>query len=210
MDTVLIHKTGIHPWDQLHPTEEQEFFTISLLNQDFESVWSTWCALASLLTQNWPKILTWYTTSHPQYSKTQEHITLKRIAKTMGPKDIFKKNESTLVYSGVKHLDNNPEHIDPAKLKTYRRSLTLMLKKDSTAEQLWQRLSHLNYISTTDDFKLILKDNECLAFRFYDTETHGVAQLIGHSKNLETLEHAINTLNLRRIHQEEVYEYIHS
>jgi hypothetical protein len=210
MDTVFIHETGIHPWDQINRTEEQEFLTISLLSQDFESVWKTWRALASLLTQDWPQIITWYTTSSPQHSRTQEHITLKRIAKNMGPKDIFKKNEKTLIYSGIEYLNNNPEHIDPAKLKTYRRSVTLMLKKDSPPEPLWQRLCNLNYISTTDDFKLILEDNQGLTFRFYDTETYGVAQLICHSKNLEKLEYAISILKLKKIHQEEIYEYIHS
>lgn len=210
MDTVFIHKTGIHPWDQLAPTEEHEYVTISLLNQDFESVWKTWCALAPLLIQDWSVCVTWYTTGSPQYSKTEEYLTLKRFAKNSSPNDIFKKNEKTLVYSGIEYLNHNPGRIDPAKLKSYRRSVTLMLKKDNQAESVWERLSHLSYISTTNDFKLILEDQETLAFRFYDTDMHGVAQLICHSAHLKKLEHAINTLDLKKIRQEDIYNYIHS
>ncbi|OPA91320.1 hypothetical protein BFW87_20145 [Pseudomonas fluorescens] len=210
MDTVFLQQTGIRPWDQLYPTEEQEYVTVSLLNQDFESVWKTWHALASLLTNDWPMIVMWYSTSYPSHSKTQEYITLKHFAKNSGPKDIFKKNEATLVYSGIEYLNQDPKHIDPAKLTSYSRSVTIMMKKDSQPESLWQRLSHLKYISTTDDFRLILKDNNDLTFRFYDAETHGVAQLICHSIHLKKLDNALNILKLRRIQQEGVYEYIHS
>lgn len=210
MDTVFIQEVGINPWDQLNPEKEQKYVTISLLNQDFESVWKTWCELASLLTDGWPAIVTWYSTGFPQYSKTQEYLTLKRFSKNLGPKDIFRKNEKTLVYSGIEHLNRDPKHIDPAKLTDYLRSATLMLKEDDQLEQLWQRLSHLNYISTTDDFKLILKDSERLTFRFYDRETHGIAQLICHSNQQKILDNAIAILRIRRIDQEGVYDYIHS
>lgn len=209
MNTVFIQKTGIHPWDQLHPTEEQEYVTISLLNQDFEGVWKTWQAFVSLLNHNWPTIAEWYSTSVPQYSKTQEHLALKHFLKNSDPKDIFKKNETTLVYSGIEYLNDNPEHIDPTKLKSYRRSVTLLMKKDYQPELLWQQLSHLNHLSTTDDFKLILEENENLSFRFYDAETHGVAQLICSSKHLPLLDKIIEKLNLERIQQKDVYEYIH-
>ena len=93
MDTVFILKTGIRLWEQQHPTEEREYITISLLNQNFENVWKTWRIFASLLTQEWPMILTWYTTTTPQYSKTHEYLTLKDFSKNSGPKDIFKKHE---------------------------------------------------------------------------------------------------------------------
>ncbi|WP_042944458.1 hypothetical protein [Pseudomonas lactucae] len=210
MDTVFIHKTGIHPWAYPHPTEDQGYVTITLLNQDFESVWKTWLALALVLKHEWPVILTWYTTRAPKYSKTQEYLALKRFAKSAAPKDIFRKNEETSIYSGVEHLNTNPEHIDPNKLKTYRSHVTLMTKQDYQAELLWQRLSHLKYISTTDDLKLILADEEILAFRFYDSETHGVAQIICHSIHAPRLEHAISTLNIKEIPHTGVYEYIHS
>lgn len=209
MDTVFILKTGIWLWEQQHPTEEREYITISLLNQNFENVWKTWRIFASLLTQEWPMILTWYTTTTPQYSKTHEYLTLKDFSKNSGPKDIFKKHEKTLIYSGIEYLNPNPEYIDPAKLKGYRSSATLMLRQDSQPEQLWQRLSHLNNISTTDDLKLILSDKESLAFRFYDTETHGVAQLTSHSMHKVKLAHAINTLNIKEIPETGVYGYIH-
>lgn len=209
VDTVFIHQTGIHPWDQLHPTDQREYVTVSLLNQDFENVWKTWRALVTLLTQEWPIILTWYTTMTPQYSKTHEYLTLKHFAQNSGPKDIFKKNETTSVYSGLEYLNPNPEYIDPSKLMAYRSTLTLMLKQDAQPEKLWQRLSHLNLLSTTDDFQWILADEENLTFRFYDAETHGIAQLICHSMHLPKIEQAINSLNIKKINKTYAYEYIH-
>lgn len=210
MDTVFIHETGIHPWAHLHPTEERGYATFTLLNQDFENVWKTWLALASLLTHEWPLILTWYTTRSPKYSKTQEYLALKRFAKNSGPKDIFRKNEATSIYSGIEYLDTRPDHIDPNKLKTYRSRVTLMARQDYQPELLWQRLSHLEYISTTDDLKLILADEENLLFKFHDTETHGVAQIICHAIHSAKLELAISTLDIRKILYPEVYKYIHS
>ena len=181
MNTVFIRETGICPWEQLSSTEESEYATISLLNQDFESVWKTWCALALVLMHEWPIILTWYATMHPQYSKTHEYLTLKDFTKSSGPKDIFKKNEETSVYSGIEYLNPNPEYIASSRLKGYRSSVTLVLRQDICPEQLWLQLSDFNCMSTADDFKLILKDKFNLAFRFYDAETHGIAQLICHS-----------------------------
>lgn len=209
MDTVFIHETGIHLWAQLHPTEEQGYVTISLLNQDFENVWKTWSTLTALLIHEWPVMLTWYTTRTPQYSKTHEYLTLKRFSKNSAPNDIFRKNDETLIYSGIEYLNTNPEHIDPNKLKGHRSCVTLMVRQDYQPELLWQRLSHLKYISTTEDLKLILADEKSLAFRFYDTETHGVVQVICHSMHSTKLKNAISTLNIKEILQTGVYEYIH-
>lgn len=91
MNTVLIKEVGISPWNQLYSTKECEFSTISLLNQDFKSVWNTWCELASSLTTEWPTIITWYTLGFPHESKTQEYLTLKEHSKHSEPNDIFKK-----------------------------------------------------------------------------------------------------------------------
>lgn len=211
MNTVFIYEVGIRPWDQIQHTEDCEYTTISLLNQDFDSAWKTWRMLASLLTHEWPVIIKWYTTGWPQYSKTSEYLTLKDFSKSSGPKDIFKKNEKTLIYSGIKHLNSNPENIDPINLKSYRVSTTLMLKEESNqVEHLWHRLSHLKWISTTEDFKLILADNEILSFRFYDSETYGAAQLICHSIHAPKIIDAIASLKIDEIPRTGVYKYIHS
>lgn len=146
---------------------------------------------------------------HPPIQKTHEYLTLKHFSKNSAPNEIFKKNDETLIYSGIEYLNTNPEHIDQNKLKGHRNCVTLMARKDYQPEPLWQRLSHLKYISTPEDLKLILADEEILAFRFHDTETHGVAQLICHSAHLTKLKNAINTLNIKEIFQTEVYEYIH-
>jgi len=92
----------------------------------------------------------------------------------------------------------------------YRTSVTLMQKSNSSLENLWQNLSQLTDISKTEDFKLILADEHSISFRFYDAETHGVAQLICHSEHLPLLNETIKKINLEEIQQEGVYAYIHS
>lgn len=209
MNTVFTQEVGIRPWDQLHPTKECEFSTISLINQDFNSVWRTWCELASLLTMEWPTIITWYTLRFPHDSKTQEYLTLKEHAKSSAPNDILRKNETTSIYSGIENLNSKPDQIDPSRLTNYRYCVTLMQKQNSNLENLWHRLSNLNYLSKTDDFKLILSEKSSLAFRFFDEETHGVSQLICHSEHSDRIIEKVNTLNIERISIEDIYDYIH-
>ena len=84
-----------------------------------------------------------------------------------------------------------------------------MQNNESNLEHLWHNLSTLTNISKTDDFKLILSDEKSISFRFYDAETHGVAQLICHSKHLPSLNETIHKINLEEIQQNGVYEYIH-
>ncbi|SFV10229.1 hypothetical protein [Pseudomonas sp. OV546] len=209
MNTVLIKEVGISLWNQLYSTKECEFSTISLLNQDFKSVWNTWCELASSLTAEWPTIITWYTLGFPHENKTQEYLTLKEHSKHSAPNDILKKNETTSIYSGIEHLNSKPDQIDPSTLTSYRYCVTLMQKENSNLENLWQRLKHLDHLSKTDDFKLILSDRSSLAFSFFDAETHGVAQLICHSEHLPYLNETLQKMNLEEIQQDGVYAYIH-
>lgn len=209
MNTAFIQELGIRPWDQLNPTNESDFSTISLLGQDFQSAWSTWCKLASLLAGEWPTIVNWRSLGYPYESKTEEYLAIKKFSKTSSSNDIFKKNETTCVYSGVEHLSLTPEEIDSTTLTHYRYSVTLMQKRNVDNDALWKRLSHLTHLSTTEDFKLILLDRLSLAFRFYDAETHGVAQLICHSEHAARVIEKIKILNTEEISKNEVYEYIH-
>lgn len=210
MKTVFIREVGIHPWGQLYATNDHEYSTISLLNQDFESVWKTWCELASALTLEWPTIIMWYTVGFPYESKTQEYLALKRFAKTSSPKDIFKKNETTSIYSGIEHLSSKPEQIDPTTLTSYRYTVTFMHKKNSDPLNVWNKLSDISHLSTSDDFKLILSDRTGLAFSFYDAETHGAAQILFHSEHLPFLNDVISRMKIKEIQQGDVYTYIHS
>lgn len=84
-----------------------------------------------------------------------------------------------------------------------------MQKENSNLENLWQRLKHLDHLSKTDDFKLILADRSSLAFSFFDAETHGVAQLICHSEHLPYLNETLQKMNLEEIQRDGVYAYIH-
>lgn len=150
---------------------------------------------------------------HHEGSQIQQDTwisSVKALCEKLNTQRHIQKNENTSIYSGAKHLNSNPEHIDPNKLKTYRRHATLMTKQDYQTELLWQRLSHLKCISTTNDLELILADEENLAFRFYDTETHSVAQVICHSIHASRLKHAISSLDIKEIPHTGVYECIHS
>ena len=209
MKSVFIKEIGIHPWDQVHPSNDENYITVTLLNQEYAGAWESWCKLAPLLTQKWPRIVQWHTSLLPFYSKSQEYISQKKFEKTSNPGDIFKKNESTMIYSQIINLNSDPFQIDPNCMTVYRTSITLMLKDNSNLERLWHKLSSLTDISKTDDFRLILSNENTISFRFYDAETHGVAQLICHSEHLSFLNEAIKKLDLEEIQQKDVYEYIH-
>lgn len=209
MESVIIKDIGIHPWEQLNPSTDGRYITISLLNQQYTGAWKTWCALGSLLTQKWPKIVNWHTDLLPCHSKSEEYISQKSFYKNSNPGDIYKKNELTKIYSQIINLDCDPYKIDPMRMTNYRTSVTLMLENNSNLEHLWHKLSSLSDISKTDDFKFILSDSNSIALRFHDSETHGVAQLICHSKHLPLLNETINKMNLEEIRQEDVYAYIH-
>lgn len=210
MKTVFIREMGIHPWDQTHHSDDKNFITITLLNQDYESAWKTWCEFSCLLKEKWPKIVQWSTKLLPYSSKTQEYLSNKKFAKNSTPGDILKKNEVTGVYSQVIQLDSDPLRIDRAQMACYRTSITLMQEQSIETENLWCRLSKLDDISTIDDIKLVLTDNLSISFRFYDAETHGAAQLICHSKHLSFLNDTINIINANEIRKKDVYAYIHS
>ncbi|QJI11431.1 hypothetical protein HKK58_02450 [Pseudomonas sp. ADAK22] len=209
MKSALIKEIGIHPWDQVHPSNDENYITVTLLNQEYAGAWESWCKLVPLLAPKWPKIVQWHTRSLPFYSKSQEYISQKKFEKTSNPGDIFRKNQSTTVYSQIINLNSDPFQIDHNCMSVYRTSITLMLKDNSNLERLWYKLSRLTDISTTDDFRLILSNENTISFRFYDAETHGVAQLICHSEHLPFLNEAIKKLDLEEIQQKNVYEYIH-
>ncbi|VVN62067.1 hypothetical protein PS687_04277 [Pseudomonas fluorescens] len=210
MKTVFIKKIGIHPWDQTHHSDDEQFVTITLLNQDYASVWKTWCEFSSSLAQHWPKIVQWHTKLAPYFNKSQEHLSLKNFAKTSTPGDILKKHELTDIYSQVTLLNPDPFKIDPTRMAVYRTCITLMQKQNSENENTWRRLSNLDCISTIDDIKLVLADNLSISFRFYDAETHGTAQLICHSEHLSILSDIIQKMDINEIQQKDIYTYIHS
>ncbi|WP_248733137.1 hypothetical protein [Pseudomonas sp. MWU13-2517] len=209
MKSVFIREIGIHPWDQLHPSHDKNYITITLLNQDYASVWETWCELSSLLTSKWPKIVKWHTNLLPHCSKSQEYIFQKNFHKNSKPEDILRKNQSTNIYSQITNLDCKPFQIDPNCMTSYYTTVTLMQKNNSNLEHLWHKLSKLKDISKIDDFKTILSNDDSISFRFYDFETHGVAQLICHSTHLPAITKFISKLHLEEIQQKDVYTYIH-
>lgn len=208
MKSALIKETGIHPWEQLNPSADENYISITLLNQAFSGAWETWCEVSSLLKQKWPNIVRWQTNSLPYYSKSQEHTSQKKFHENSRPGDIYRKNESN-IYSQITNLNSNPYRTDPNSMTGHRTSVVLMLENNSNLDYLWKKLSNLTDISKIDDFKLILSDENAIYLRFHDSETHGVVQLICHSKHSPSLEKVIKKINLEEIQQEDIYEFIH-
>ncbi|WP_231423533.1 hypothetical protein [Pseudomonas sp. Leaf59] len=209
MKSVHIKELGIHPWDQLHANTDAKFTTITLLNQNFADVWKLWCELSTLLTREWPTIIQWSTLMTPFSSKTQEYLALREFSRHSTHGDIFKKNRITLIYSEVMQLNPNPANIDATTLTAYRTSIVIMQKQPSNLESIWHKFSHLKSVSTIKNFELMLTDDDSIYFRFYDMETHGAVQLIGHSENVQLADSMLKAMNIKQIKQDDVYSYIH-
>ncbi|KAA0941715.1 hypothetical protein FQ186_27125 [Pseudomonas sp. ANT_H14] len=186
MKTVFIYEDGIYPWDQGCPSDDKDYITLTLLNHTLIEVWPSWCKLELLLMKTWPIVVSWGTFGIKPYSKTQEYLALKSFSKKAGPGDTLKKNEATSIYSYIKYINTPATKVDPSTLGSTRGSVRLMKTPNSETTDLWQKLSALDYISTTDDFRLILSDNATLSIRFFNGETYGAIQLICHSKHKKT------------------------
>ncbi|WP_460952641.1 hypothetical protein AB6N16_08515 [Pseudomonas marginalis] len=209
MNTVLIHETGIHPWEQLDTSTDEKFITMTFLNQEYAGAWKTWCEVSLSIQKKWPKIVKWHTKLLPHHSKSQEYISQKKFYAHSKPEDIYRKNESTNIYSQIINLNSDAYNTDPKSMTGHHASMVLMLKKHTNLDDLWSKLSNLTDISKTENLKLILSGESSIYLRFHDSETHGVTQLIFHSKHFPLLEKIIKKINLEEIQQEDVYEFIH-
>lgn len=209
MKSALIKETGIHPWEQLDTSTDENYITITLLNQEFSGAWETWCEVSSLLKQKWPNIVRWHTHSSPYYSKSQEYISQKKFYENSKPGDIYRKNESTSIYSQITNLDSDPYRTDPNSMTGHQTSIVLMLKNNDNLDSLWDKLSNLNGISKSEDLKWILSEENIIYLRFQNSETHGIVQLICHSKHLHSLEKFIKKVNPEEIQQKDIYKFIH-
>lgn len=210
MKSVFIREIGIHPWDQPHGCNDENYITITLLNQNYEGAWKTWCEFSSPLTKKFNTLVHWHTRLTPYLNKTQEYVSKKEFSKKAKAGDIFRKNELTGIYSKIVQLNTDPFCIDHMCMTDYRTSITIMQKNSVNLENLWQQLCNLTDISNTDDFKLILSKKSSISFRFYDTETYGAAQAICHSEHLPLLNKIITEMKIEEISQNDVYAYLHS
>ncbi|NIL20779.1 hypothetical protein [Pseudomonas sp. AN3A02] len=209
METVFTCEDGIFPWDQVIHSDDKDFLTVTLLNHDLIDAWPSWCSLELSLKEIWPAVVQWGTHGIKPYSKTQEYLALKEFAKNAGPEDVFKKNEITEVYSYIRHLNTPATEIDPSTLGGTRSVVQLMTQNNKTAA-LWKRLSALDYISTTNDFRLILADRSILSARFFDGETYGAIQLICHSNHKNLILSKVNEIEIKEITRSGIYEYMQS
>ena len=209
METVFTCEDGIFPWDQVVHSDDKDFLTVTLLNHDLIDAWPSWCSLELSLKEIWPAVVQWGTHGIKSYSKTQEYLALKEFAKNADPEDVFKKNEITGVYSYIRHLNTLATEIDPSTLGGTMSVVQLMTQSNNTAA-LWKRLSALDYISTTNDFRLILADRSILSLRFFDGETYGAIQLICHSKHKKLILSKVNKLEIKEITRSGIYNYMQS
>ncbi|MDY0833885.1 hypothetical protein [Pseudomonas sp. SED1] len=209
MNTVFICEDGIYPWDQVIHSYDKDFLTLTLLNHEIKEAWPSWCKLEFLLKEKWPFTVRWGTYGIKPYSKTMEYVTIKEFSKKAGPGDILLKNEVTSVYSYIQQLNTPSTETDPSTLGSACNSIRLMIQNERTAE-LSQRLSALDYILTTNDFRLILFNSSTLSIRFFNGETYGAIQLICHSKHKNLILSKINELEIKEITRSDIYEYMQS
>lgn len=81
MKSVFIREIGIHPWDQPHGCNDENYITITLLNQNYEGAWKTWCEFSSPLTKKFKTLVHWHTKLTPYLNKTQEYASKKSFPK---------------------------------------------------------------------------------------------------------------------------------
>lgn len=209
MNTAFICEDGIYPWDQVTHSDDKDFLTLTLLNHEIKEAWPSWCKLEFLLKEKWPFTVRWGTYGIKPYSKTMEYVTIKEFSKKAGPGDILQKNEVTSVYSYITQLNSPSTETDPSTLGSACNSIRLMIQNETTAE-LSQKLSALDYISTIDDFRLILFDSSTLSIRFFNGETYGAIQLICHSKHKGFILSKLSEIEIKEITRSGIYNYIQS
>ncbi|OLY73175.1 hypothetical protein AU074_31605 [Pseudomonas sp. ATCC PTA-122608] len=164
MKTVFIYEDGIYPWDQVTHSDDKDFLTLTLINHEIKEAWPSWCKFEFLLKEKWPFRVTWGTYGIKPYRKAMEYVTIKEFSKKAGPRDILLKNKVTSVYSYIQQLNTPSTETAPSTLGSACNSIRLMIQNERTAE-LSQRLSALDYVSTIDDFRLILFNSSTLSIR---------------------------------------------
>ncbi|NWB55609.1 hypothetical protein [Pseudomonas sp. F8002] len=209
MNTVFICEDGIYPWDQVIHSDDKDFLTLTLLNHEIREAWPSWCKLEFLLKEKWPFTVRWGTYGIKPYSKTMEYVTIKEFSKKAGPNDTLLKNKVSSVYSYIKQLNTPSTETDPSTLGSACNSIRLMIQNERT-DELSQKLSALDYISTIDDFRLILFDSSTLSIRFFNGETYGAIQLICHSKHKSLILSKVNEIETKEITRSEIYNYMQS
>lgn len=207
MSTVYINEIGIRPWESIHPTQDARFATTTLLDHDFQSVWTSWCNVMDQLSQEWPFKREWRSTVTANFnSKAEEYLFRKNTAKTLEIGDLCKKNEKTNIYSTIKNRPSNPREIENFALEGSHDVLLVIQKTENEINELWSQMTVLESDITPKNITTLLASTtDILLCRFYESETHATCQFIyratDENKNIrKTIEELFKQTNTQDVH----------
>lgn len=207
MSTVYINEIGVRPWESIQPTQDTRFTTTTLIDHDFQSVWTSWCNIMENLSSEWPIKREWRSSTTATFnSRTEEYLFIKNATKTLQAGDLCKKNEKTNIYSTIKNRPNNPREIENLAFEGSHDVLLLIQKNTHEIHELWSQMTIFESHITPDNISTFLESStDTLLCRFYDSETHAAAQFIYQAtkKNiviLDTIESLFKKINIKDVH----------
>lgn len=210
MKTVYINESGIRPWNGMEQLSDTRFSTLTLIDHNFEGVWGSWCGVAERLIDKWPVKREWRSIGWGDFfSKTEEYLLNKRLSEEAGDGDLFKKNESTHIYSIIKNLPVDPEKIVNLALEGSSDTILVMQKNGATIEKLWAGMTIFEKKVTAENIKIFLGFHpEIVLCRFFELETHATVQFISSAAFQIELIDVIKRSRIQEITQGNVCDYI--
>lgn len=208
MSTVYISETGIRPWESIHPTQDDRFTTTTLVDHDFQSIWTSWCNVMDQLSQEWPFKREWRSTGNANFnSRAEEYLFKKNTTKTLKPGDLCKKNEKTNIYSTIKNRPSTPSEIENLALEGSHDVLLIIQKTKNEINELWSQMTALeSQITPKNITTLLASPTDILLCRFYESETHATCQFIyratdNNKKISKTIESLFKQINIQDVHR---------
>lgn len=207
MSTVYINEIGIRPWESIHPTQDARFATTTLIDHDFQNVWTSWCNVMDQLSQEWPFKREWRSTGTASFnSRAEEYLFKKNTTQTLKIGDLCKKNEKTNIYSTIKNRPSNAREIENLAFEGSHDVLLVIQKTENEINKLWSQMTVLeSHITPKNIATLLASPTDILLCRFYESETHAVCQFIyrptDDNKNiLKTIEKSFKQINIQDVH----------
>lgn len=210
MKTKYINESGIRLWNDIEQSGDGRFFTLTLIDHNFEGVWRSWCNVAECLIEEWPIKREWRSIGWGDFSsKTEKYLLNKRLSEEINDGDLFGGNESANTYSIIKNLPTDPKKIINLALEGSSDTLLVMQKTGSTIEQLWADMTIFEKRVVTKNVSIFLERHpEIVICRFFDSETHAAVQFISLAELQAGLIDAVKKNEIREITQEDVCGYI--
>lgn len=212
MKTVYIDEPGVKPWEGRDQKNDPAFTTITLIDHDFISVWSSWCEVAEKLSKNWPIKQEWRSIGGAEFnSKSEEYLLKKSLSNQLKNGDFFKKNETSKIYSVIKNRPSEPRKIDYQALEGSQDVLLLLQKSSSEICDLWTSMTIFETSITAVKIHDYLKAHpSTMLCRFYDSETHAAAQLSFSTEYKSEVISALNKIKSAKISASDVHCFIDS